>query len=157
MVRIRPAEAADVPLILSLISELAEYEREPQAVRATEATLLRDGFGPQPRFQCAIAEWEGKPAGFALYFYNYSTWEGRPGIYLEDLYVKPQFRKRGIGRSFFSWLARLAVKEDLGRIVWQVLDWNQSAIDFYKTLGAAHLPEWQTMRLSELAIKQLTG
>jgi GNAT superfamily N-acetyltransferase len=157
MLTIRPAEAADVPLILSLVRELAEYERQPHAVCATEADLLRDGFGPRPHFYCIIAEWEGQPAGFALYFYNYSTWEGRPGIYLEDLYVRPAFRKRGIGRSLFVWLARLAVKENLGRIVWQVLDWNQSAIDFYQSLGAAPASGWTAMRLSRAAILNLSS
>ena len=157
MLTLRPAEAADVPLILSFVRELAEYEREPHAVCATEADLLRDGFGPQPRFHCIVAEWDDQPAGFALYFYNYSTWKGRPGIYLEDLYVRPAFRKRGIGRSFFVWLARLAVKENLGRIVWQVLDWNQPAIDFYQSLGAAPASGWRTMRLAGSAIQNLSS
>lgn len=156
MLTIRPAEAADVSLILSFVRELAEYEREPQAVCATEADLLRDGFGAQPRFHSVIAEWEGKPAGFALYFYNYSTWKGRPGIYLEDLYVRPAFRKRGIGRSIFVWLAKLAAKENLSRIVWQVLDWNQPAIDFYRSLGAAPAAEWRTMRLTGQGIRKLS-
>lgn len=155
MLNIRPAKAADVSLILSLVRELAEYEREPQAVRATEADLLRDGFGPQPRFQCVIAEWDRQPAGFALYFYNYSTWEGRAGIYLEDLYVRPAFRKKGIGRALFIHLARLAMNERLGRVVWQVLNWNQPAIDFYLALGAAPGSQWQTMRLSGPALEDL--
>jgi GNAT superfamily N-acetyltransferase len=146
-----------VSFILELVRELAEYERKPDAVCATEADFLRDGFGSQPRFHCVIAEWEGQPAGFALYFYNYSTWEGRAGIYLEDLYVRPAFRRRGIGRSFFVWLARLAIKEDLGRIVWQVLDWNQPAIDFYQSLGAAPLSGWTTMRLGRTAIQDLSS
>jgi GNAT superfamily N-acetyltransferase len=147
MLRIRPAERADIPLILSLICELAEFERSPEAVRATEDDLLRDGFGAAPRFQCAIAEWDAQPAGFALYFYNYSTWEGRAGLYLEDFYVRPKYRKRGIGRSLFTYLAQIALRENLGRIVWQVLDWNQSAIDFYKALGAEYVTGWQKMRL----------
>jgi GNAT superfamily N-acetyltransferase len=154
--RIRPAEPADVALILSLVRELAEYEREPHAVRASEASLLRDGFGPEPRFRCVIAEWDGEPAGFALYFYNYSTWEGRAGVYIEDLFVRRSYRKRGIGRALFSHLADIALREDLGRIVWQVLDWNQSAIDFYKAMGAVHCVQWQTMRLSGPAIEQLS-
>ncbi|MFZ0590650.1 MAG: GNAT family N-acetyltransferase [Bryobacteraceae bacterium] len=157
MLRIRPAERTDVPLILSLIRELAEYERSPHAVRATEEDLLRDGFGPERRFHCAIAEWNGEAAGFALYFYNYSTWEGRPGIYLEDLYVRPSFRKRGIGRFFFTYLAQIALAENLSRIQWQVLDWNQSAIDFYESLGAKKPADWQTMRLSEEAIERLAA
>jgi GNAT superfamily N-acetyltransferase len=157
MVRIRAAEATDVSLILELICELAEYERSPSAVRATEEDLLRDGFGPEPRFRCAIAEWSGEPAGFALYFYNYSTWEGRAGIYLEDLYVRPRFRKLGIGRSLFTYLAQVALAQNLSRIQWQVLDWNQSAIDFYERLGARKPTDWQTMRLSREAIEQIAG
>jgi GNAT superfamily N-acetyltransferase len=157
MVRIRPAERTDVSLILSLIRELAEYERAPYAVRATEEDLLRDGFGPQRRFHCAIAEWNQEPAGFALYFYNYSTWEGRAGIYLEDLYVRPRFRKRGVGRSLFIYLAQIARAENLSRIQWQVLDWNQNAIDFYERLGAKKPADWQTMRLSAEAIEHLAA
>src|SRR5579859_3979713 len=118
MLHLRPAEAPDVPLILAFIHELAEYERAPDAVRATEAGLLRDGFGPQPRYQCVLAEWDGKPAGFALFFYNYSTWDGRAGIYLEDLFVRTEFRGRGIGRALFSHLAQRALGEGLTRLVW---------------------------------------
>ncbi len=154
MLQIRSAVQNDVPLILSFIRELAEYEREPQAVIATEEDLLRDGFGPQPRFQCAIAEWDRQPAGFILFFYNYSTWAGRAGLYLEDLYVRPPFRKKGIGRAFFSYLAERAVQENLGRVAWQVLDWNQPAIEFYQSLGAKHMAEWQSMRLTGEALQQ---
>lgn len=155
MISIRPAEKSDVGLILALIRELAEYEREPAAAVATEEDLLRDGFGPQPRFRCAIAEWNRVPAGFALFFYNYSTWEGRAGIYLEDLFIRPPYRKRGIGRALFSYLAKRAADEKLGRIVWQVLDWNQPAIEFYKSLGAQPAAEWQTMRLAGEAMRLL--
>ena len=155
MLSIRPAEKSDIGLMLALIRELAEYERESAAAVATADDLLRDGFGPQPRFQCVIAEWNGDPAGFALFFYNYSTWEGRAGIYVEDLFVRPLFRKQGIGRALFAYLAQRAVDEDLGRLVWQVLDWNQPAIDFYKSLGAQRAAEWQTMRLSGDAIRLL--
>jgi GNAT superfamily N-acetyltransferase len=157
MLHIRPAVPADVPLILSFVRELAEYEREPEAVVATEDDLLRDGFGAQPRFHCAIAEWDREPAGFILFFYNYSTWEGRAGLYLEDLYVRPAYRKRGIGRAFFSYLAERAVRENLGRVVWQVLDWNQPAIDFYQSLGAKHMQEWNTMRLTGPALLRVAG
>lgn len=152
MLRIRPAEQSDAALILAFVRELAEYEREPQAAVATEADLLRDGFGPQPRFHCLIAEWNHAPAGFTLFFYNYSTWEGRAGIYIEDLFVRPAFRKQGIGRALFASLAQRAIEEKLSRIVWQVLDWNQPAIDFYNSLGAQPAAEWQTMRLSGDAI-----
>jgi len=155
MLTIRPAIATDVPLILDLIRALAEYEREPQAAVATEASLLRDGFGPEPKFRCVIAEWEGAPAGFALFFYNYSTWQGQPGLYLEDLFVKPEFRGKGIGKALLLHLAKLAVEEGCGRFQWQVLDWNQPAIDFYKSLGARTLNEWVTMRLEGEAIRKM--
>ncbi|HYG98192.1 MAG TPA: GNAT family N-acetyltransferase [Terriglobales bacterium] len=156
MLTIRPAEKSDIPLILQLIRELAEYEREPDAVSATEQDLLRDGWGPEPKFRCVIAEWEGKPAGFALYFYNYSTWQGRPGLYLEDVFVRPEFRGRGIGKSIFLHLANVAVLENCGRFQWQVLDWNQPAIEFYKSLGAKFMTEWLTVRLEGEEIKRLS-
>src|SRR6266545_5040719 len=108
MLSIRPAVPADVPLILQLIRDLAEYEREPQAAVATGEDLLRDGWGPEPKFRVLIAEWSGAPAGFALFFYNYSTWRGRPGIYLEDLFVKPEFRGRSIGKALLIHVAQLA-------------------------------------------------
>ena len=152
MLRIRPAEPGDVALVLSLIRELAEYERQPDAVKATESDLLRDGFSDPPRFHCVIAEWNREPAGFALFFYNYSTWNGRAGIYLEDLFVRPPFRKQGIGRAIFRHLARRAVDESLGALVWHVLDWNQPAIDFYKSMGAHLRPEWLGMRLAGEAL-----
>lgn len=154
MVRLRPATPSDAGLILALVRELAEYEREPDAVRATEEDLVRDGFGAEPRFQCVIAEWEGEPAGFALFFYNYSTWEGRAGLYLEDLYVRPPFRKRGIGKALFGHLAGRAVNENLSRLVWQVLDWNRPAIEFYEAIGAHHASAWMTMRLSGEALRR---
>jgi GNAT superfamily N-acetyltransferase len=157
MLSIRSAERSDAALILAFVRELAEYEHEPRAAVATEEDLLRDGFGPQPRFHCLIAEWNHAPAGFALFFYNYSTWEGRAGIYLEDLFVRPAFRKQGIGRALFACLAQRAIEEDLSRMVWQVLDWNQPAIDFYKSLGAQPAAEWRTMRLSGDAIRALAA
>jgi GNAT superfamily N-acetyltransferase len=157
MLNIRAAEPSDAALILSFVKELAVYERAPDAVRATEATILRDGFGDSPRFQCAIAEWNGEPAGFALFFYNYSTWEGAAGIYLEDLFVRPAFRRRGIGAAFFRYLAQRALNEGLARVAWQVLNWNTPAIDFYRTLGAVPLSDWTTMRLSGEALKAVAG
>src|SRR5258708_2223812 len=131
MTHIRPATPVDVTLILALVRELAAYEREPHAVLATEADLLRDGFGPRPYFECLIAEEDGQPAGFALYFFNYSTWRGRPGIHLEDLFVRPPFRGRGIGKALLTRVAAVAVERQCGRVQWDVLDWNQPAIDFY--------------------------
>jgi GNAT superfamily N-acetyltransferase len=155
MLTIRPATAADVPLILDFIRELAEYEREPQAAVATSADLLRDGFGPEPKFRADIAEWSGEPAGFAFYFWNYSTWQGRPGLYLEDLFVRPRFRGNGIGKALLVHLARVALKNNCGRLVWQVLDWNTSAIEFYESLGAETMKEWLTMRVTGDALVRL--
>src|SRR5437016_12905643 len=146
MLAIRCATRQDVPLIRQFIYELAEYERAPDEAVATEADLLRDGFGQEPKFRVVIAEWEGQPAGFALFFYNYSTWQGRPGLYLEDLFVRPAFRRHGIGRALLSHLARTAVDRKCTRFVWQVLDWNEGAIRFYETLGARGLRDWVTMR-----------
>lgn len=156
MLNIRPAKANDVGLILQFIRELAEYERDPQAVTATEADLLRYGFGPEPhKFRVLIAEWNGQPAGFALFFYNYSTWQGRPGLYLEDVFVRPEFRGKGIGKTLLLQLAQLAVKENCGRFQWQVLDWNTPAIEFYQSLGAKVMKEWLTMRVEGDALKKL--
>jgi len=155
MLTIRPASASDVALILHFIRQLAEYEHEPQAVTATEADLLRDGFGPDPKFRVVIAEWDGKPAGFALFFHNYSTWLGRPGLFLEDLIVSPEFRGKGIGKKLLVHLAQLAVKENCGRFQWQVLDWNSPALEFYESLGAKVLKTWLTMRVEGDALERL--
>jgi GNAT superfamily N-acetyltransferase len=157
MHRIRPAEIADVALILELIHDLAAYEREPDAVVATEADLLRDGFGERPLFQCLIAEAEGVPAGFAFFFFNYSTWRGRPGIHLEDLFVKPEFRGRGIGKALLIRVAQVAVANQCARFQWDVLDWNQTAIDFYHSLGANFLSEWRIMRVSGDGLEALAA
>jgi len=155
MLMLRPATPSDVPHILSFIRELAEYEREPDAVLATEADLLRDGFTEPRRFHCLMAEWNGQPVGFALYFYNYSTWEGRPGIYLEDLYVQPAQRGKGIGKSLLIKLASIAVGENCARFEWSVLDWNQPSIDFYQAMGAVVKSEWRGMRVDGQALKNL--
>ncbi len=154
---IRPALPADAPLMLELIHELAAYEREPDAVLANEADLLRDGFGPQNYFECLIAEEDGEPAGFALYFFNYSTWRGRAGVYLEDLFVRPRFRGHGIGKALLGRVAAVAVERECARLQWQVLDWNQPAIDFYKSLGAEFLNEWRTMRVTDEALLRLAA
>jgi|SRR6516165_3576168 GNAT superfamily N-acetyltransferase len=155
MLNIRPATKDDVGLILEFIYALAEYEREPHAVKATEADLLRDGFGPEPRYRCLIAEQDSVPVGFALYFYNYSTWRGRAGIYLEDVFVKPEFRKHGIGKALLLHLAKLAVEQQCGRFEWAVLDWNKPAIDFYERLGAVRMSEWFIMRTEGDALKKM--
>jgi GNAT superfamily N-acetyltransferase len=155
MLNIRPATLEDVPLILQFIRDLAEYEREPQAAVATAEDLRRDGWGPEPKFRCVIADWDGQPAGFALFFYIYSTWQGRAGMYLEDLFVRPQFRGRGIGKALLVHVARIAVRENCGRYQWQVLDWNTPSIEFYKSLGAKLMSEWLTMRVEGEALAKL--
>lgn len=157
MLNIRPATPADIPEMLAFIHELAEYEREPASAIATADDLLRDGFGPTPRFHCLIALWDGQPVGFALYFYNYSTWRGHAGIYLEDLFVRPPFRGKGIGKALFSAVAAIAVAEGCPRFEWAVLDWNTPAIDFYNSLGAIPLSEWTSMRLSGPSLTALAA
>ena len=155
MLSLRPGTRSDVPLILQLVRELATYERAPGAVVATEADFLRDGFGDTPRFHVLLGEWNGEPAGFALYFYNWSTWLGRPGLYLEDLFVLPRLRGNGIGKALLCELARIAVREGCGRFQWQVLDWNEPALGFYRSLGAQVMPEWLTVRLEGDALRRL--
>jgi GNAT superfamily N-acetyltransferase len=157
MLHIRPAEAADVRVILRLIRSLAEYEREPQAVTATEADLVRDGFGARPLFHVVLAEWSGTPVGFAFYFFNYSTWQGKPGLYLEDLFVEPQYRGYGIGKALLVHLAQIAVTQGCGRFQWQVLDWNEPAIKFYEKVGASVLREWLTVRIAGDALARLAA
>ncbi len=147
VLNIRPATVEDVPLILQFIRELAEYERAPQAAVATEQNLVRDGFIDEPKFRVLLADWGGSPAGFAFYFFNYSTWLGRPGLYLEDLFVRPEFRGKGIGKALLAELAAIAVRGNCYGMRWQVLDWNQPAIDFYECLGGEILQEWLTVRL----------
>jgi GNAT superfamily N-acetyltransferase len=148
MLHIRAATPADVPTILGFIRELATYEREPDAVVATEADLLRDGWGPTPRFTALIADYEGAPAGFALYFTSYSTWRGHHGIRLEDLYVTPTLRGKGIGKALLARLAQIAVEQGCPRLEWDVLEWNAPAIAVYEAVGAKILTEWRIMRLS---------
>ena len=155
MLKIRPATRKDAALIVDLIRALAEYEREPQAAVVTKRDILRDGFGRNPRFHCVIAEWDKKPVGFALWFYNYSTWQGRAGVYLEDLFVYPEFRGKGIGKALLVHLAKIAMKQKCGRYVWQVLDWNTPSIKFYELLGATIMKEWLTMRVQGKALKGL--
>src|SRR5271155_4759618 len=148
---LRPATPADLPQVLQFIRDLAAYEREPNAVLATEADLLRDGFGETKRFHCIIAELTDAgtttSAGFALYFYSYSTWRGHAGIYLEDLFVRPHYRRRGIGKALLGRVAAIAAAEGCPRMEWAVLDWNTPAIDFYHSLGAKPMSEWTTMRV----------
>jgi GNAT superfamily N-acetyltransferase len=152
---IRPATETDVPQILEFIRALAAYEREPDAVAATEADLLRDGFGPNPFYFCLIADLDGVPAGFAFYFFNYSTWLGRPGLYLEDLFVHPQFRGFGVGKALLQKVAAIAVEKDCPRLQWEVLDWNTPAIDFYTAMGAEFMDTWRNVRMTGDAIRRL--
>ncbi len=155
-VRIRPATDGDVPLILRFIRELADYERLLHEVVATEDRLRESLFGPRPGAEVVIADdGDGEPLGFALFFPNYSTVLAQPGIYLEDLYVRPQARGRGVGRALLSHLARLARERGCGRLEWWVLDWNESAIRFYRSLGARPMDDWTVFRLAGADLDRL--
>lgn len=152
---IRDATLDDVPLILQLIRDLAEYERAPGDVVATEEGLRQVLFGKDKAAHVVIARENGEPVGFAVYFFNFSTWLGRPGLYLEDLFVKPEKRGRGYGRELLVHLARIAHEGGCGRMEWAVLDWNEPAIQFYKKLGAAPMDEWTVFRLTRDGIARL--
>jgi len=154
---LRPAAAADVPLIISLIHELAEYEKLSHEVTATEDDLHESLFGPRPGAEVVVAECDGEAAGYALFFHNYSTFLCRRGLYLEDLFVRPPFRGRGIGKQLLSHLARIAVDRGCARFEWAVLDWNESAIGFYKSLGAEMMDSWTVMRVTGEALERLAG
>ena len=152
---IRPALPPDVPAIVRLIQELAEYERARHEARATEHDLQTALFGPAPAVFCDVAEVDGEVVGFALWFLSFSTWLGTHGIYLEDLYVEPEHRGTGIGRALLAGLAARCVARGYGRLEWSVLDWNEPAIDFYRTLGAAPMDEWTVHRLTGAALQRL--
>ncbi len=152
MLSIRAATVNDVALLKTLICEFAEYERERHMVMITEADLRRDGFGPEPKFRAMIAEWDGQAAGYAFLFGFYSTWEGRPGLFLEDLFVRQAFRGKGIGKALIAKVAEIARRENCYGVRWEVLDWNQPAIDFYKTLGATFLDQWKAVLLTGEAL-----
>jgi GNAT superfamily N-acetyltransferase len=156
-VTIRPATEADVPLILRFIRALAEYEREPDAVVATEDSLRFWLFGDSPAAEVVFARVEGVEVGFALFFQTFSTWMGRPGLWLEDLFVLPERRRRGAGLALLRHLARMASERGYGRIEWSVLDWNEPSIAFYRGLGAKPMDEWTTFRLEGAAIDRLAG
>ena len=147
MLLIRPATIEDAPLLTNLIRELAEFERLSHEVRLTEQDVARDGFGETPKFRALIAEWEGQAAGYALFFEFYSTFQGRAGLFLEDLFVRPDFRKHGIGKALLAHVASVAWKEHHFCMRWEVLDWNTQAIDFYKKMGALFLDEWKAVCL----------
>jgi GNAT superfamily N-acetyltransferase len=152
---IRKSEPRDASLILAFIRELAEYERLAHEVDATEEDISRALFGPEPRVFAEIAEWNGEPAGFALWFYNYSTFRGRHGLYLEDLFVRPAFRSKGIGKALMKHLAHRCVREGLSRFEWWVLDWNEPAIQVYRSLGAVPMEEWTVQRVTGEALERL--
>ena len=154
---IRPATRGDVPVILGLIRGLAEYEKLAHECVATEAALTETLFGARPQAEVVLALAGGAPAGFALFFHNYSTFLAKQGIYLEDLFVKPEFRGRGIGKALLAHLARLAVERHCGRLEWSVLDWNQDAIRFYQSLGAKAMDEWTVFRVTGDALTRLAG
>ena len=156
MLKIRKASVEDVPLILSFIRELAEYEREPGAVRATEDDLIRDGFSANPKFRVTIAEWDGYPAGMAFFFHHYSTWQGRQGLFLEDFIVRPQFRGKGVGKALMAHLAKIAIAEDCYGMRWEVLDWNTTAIDVYLALGARFRENGRVMQITGEDLKRLS-
>lgn len=152
---VRTAIIDDVPLILALIRELAEFEKLSHEVVATEAQLRETLFGPRPAAEVLIGEVEGRPVGFALFFSSYSTFLAKPGLYLEDLYVQPAWRSRGLGRLLLGHMARIAIQRDYGRMEWSVLDWNEKAIRLYRSLGAEPMSEWTVQRLSGKPLRAL--
>lgn len=154
-VTVRAATAADVPLVLALIRELAVYERLEHQVVATQADLTTALFGARPHAEVVFACLDGREVGFALFFHNFSTFLGKPGIYLEDLFVRPESRGRGIGKRLLAWLAALALERGCARLDWAVLDWNEPSIGFYKGLGAVALDDWMIMRLTGEALERL--
>ncbi|USU07749.1 GNAT family N-acetyltransferase [Sphingomonadaceae bacterium OTU29MARTA1] len=154
---IRPATPADVGTILRFVRDLAAFEREPDAVEATEETLTEALFGAQPAAEAVIAEDATGPLGFALFFHNFSTWTGRRGLYLEDLYVTPDARGQGVGTALLRHLAALALERGCGRFEWSVLDWNADAIAFYRRMGAVGQDEWTVQRVSGEALRRLAG
>lgn len=156
-VRIEPATVQDVPVLLRMIKALAEYERMSDQVVATEEGLRESLFGERPAVEAAIASVGAEPVGFALWFQNYSTFLGRPGIYLEDLFVLPAWRGRGIGRALLTHLARVAVSRGCRRLEWSVLDWNEPTIAFYRSLGAQPMDQWTVYRLTGDALQRLAG
>lgn len=155
--RIEKATVDDVPLILSFIRDLAEYERLSRSVMATEELLSNFLFGPQRYAEVVIGYLDDLPAGFALFFPTFSTFLGRPGIYLEDLFVRPEARGRGVGRALLAHLAKVALERGCGRVEWSVLNWNELAIRFYRSLGAVPMGEWTVYRLSGEALQKLAG
>ena len=154
---IRPANAADTQLILALIRELAVYERAPDAAKASAADIDRALFSEHPKVHALIAEWNGEAVGFAVYFFNFSTWTGKHGLYLEDLFVRESVRGRGVGKALLVRLAAIALENDCARFEWSVLDWNEPAIGFYKSLGAKPMNDWTVYRIDGAALVTLAA
>ncbi len=154
---IRPATPDDIATILRFVQDLAAFEREPDAVEATEAMLSEALFGPHPAAEAVIAEEAGAPVGFALFFHNFSTWKGRRGLYLEDLYVTPAARGRGVGGALLRHLAAIAVERNCARFEWAVLDWNADAIAVYRRMGAVGLEDWTVQRVEGEALRRMAG
>jgi GNAT superfamily N-acetyltransferase len=152
---IRSATAADTEEILALIYELALYEKAPEQAQATREQIVESFFSEHPQVFCEIVEVEGAIAGFAIWFLNYSTWQGKHGIYLEDLYIRPEYRGRGFGKALLKHLAQICIERGYGRFQWWVLDWNTPSIDFYKSLGAIAMDEWTVYRVSDGALTEL--
>ncbi len=152
---LRPATGEDVPLLLAFVHELAAYERAPEAVKMTAAQLHDALFGPKPRAEALIAALDGAPVGFAVWYQSFNTWTGTPALYLEDLFIRPAARGRGLGKEILGYLAGLAVSRGYARMEWMVLDWNSSAIDFYTGMGATPLPDWTKFRLSGDALSRV--
>ena len=153
--KIRPAKREEVGEVLQLIQDLATYEKAPEQVEASKDDLLNTIFAKEPRVFCDLVEVDGQIAGMAIWFLNYSTWQAKHGIYLEDLYIKPEFRARGYGKALLKHLAQICDKEGYGRLQWWVLDWNSPAIEFYKSFGAEAMDEWTVYRTSGQALKNL--
>jgi GNAT superfamily N-acetyltransferase len=156
-ITIRPATEQDIPTILGFIRDLAKYEHLEHEVVATESSLRQTLFGTRPYAEVVFATLDDVPQGFALFFHNYSTFLGKPGIYLEDLFVRPEARGRGIGKYLLTWLAQTAVERNCGRLEWAVLDWNEPSIGFYRSLGAVLKSEWQIFRLTGEALTNLAS
>jgi GNAT superfamily N-acetyltransferase len=151
----RFAEEKDIPLLLSLIKELAIYEKMLDQVSATEESLKKSLLGERKHAEAIIPEYEGNPVGYAIFFHNFSTFEGKPGLYLEDIYVKPEYRGKGIGKALLSYLAKIALERGCARFEWVVLDWNEPSIQFYKSLGAKPQDEWIIYRMEDKAMQKL--
>ena len=154
---IRPAKATDIDEILALIYELALYEKAPEEAKATESQIRESFFGDNPKVFCELVEVDGDIAGLAIWFLNYSTWQGKHGIYLEDLFIRPQFRGRGFGKALLKHLAQICIDRGYGRFQWWVLDWNEPSIEFYKSFGAVAMDEWTVYRVTGDALTDLAN